>query len=209
MDTWMKWCSFVLRLPQARQSGKSSLRFHLQDHSSTVIIFRPWPTDGLISTGSPRIRTNLGDNCQSALNAFSLLFETNGKHFLPATWPTIHDFLPLSWVHKSTRVFVNFRFNACPEVGAVLDGFFLRPLRRCHRIARHLLSSFSSGTSDGRALRLRFSPLLFLLLFTWNGLLVRYVFLFSPPLWFFETLAPEKRRKSESGNFHPHFRFYR
>ena len=68
-QVWVKWCSLVLVAPHARQSGKRSLRFHRALHSSTVMILRPLPMLGLISTGSPRMIFALSRECSKAVGS--------------------------------------------------------------------------------------------------------------------------------------------
>lgn len=65
--TCVKWCSFVFLLPQLWQSGKSSLRFQRPAHSSTVMALKPWPIEGLISTGSPAMTLRHSTECTRAL----------------------------------------------------------------------------------------------------------------------------------------------
>ena len=54
-------------LPQLRHSGKSSFCFQRALHSSTLIILYPYPTEGLISTGSPFIIFCHSRECTLAL----------------------------------------------------------------------------------------------------------------------------------------------
>jgi hypothetical protein len=65
----MKWCSLVAVPSHARHSGKRSLRFQREVHSSTVMIFKPLPTLGLISTGSPRMILRHSVECTVALGS--------------------------------------------------------------------------------------------------------------------------------------------
>lgn len=108
-----KWCSFVFMLPQLRHSGKSSFLFHLPAHSSTVMIFMPWPTDGLISTGSPE---HVHD---ASVGSFGTR-HSHGTFLLRLVHPrTVHDFPPFDAVHLCTWLGIQVRLDVCSEVQVV------------------------------------------------------------------------------------------
>mmetsp|Transcript_33756 Transcript_33756/g.82838 ORF Transcript_33756/g.82838 Transcript_33756/m.82838 type:complete len:229 (-) Transcript_33756:144-830(-) len=82
----MKWCSRVEVLPHARQSGNFSLRFQLADHSSTVMILRPAPRDGLISTGSPFMIFFHSQLCTVALGSALTSVYTSARRSSAYAW---------------------------------------------------------------------------------------------------------------------------